>query len=194
MAETLTPDAAFDADIPAVVRDDIMTAIAEAAHMGEGTHGCVHILEQDRIDAINVRAQGIVTVEGNEYWFIVRDGNWDGTVLEGWEHSGTQAFEPAPRTQWALAPRPDLVIDALGSGKGPFLVTKWDAFLLRPEVSRIPGNYTYDRMMQPGLKIEQHYRDEAAKYGFVLTDSEDAAEIRARLMAAQHQGEKHGDQ
>lgn len=187
MVETLSPDVAFDADIPEALRDDIMTAISEAAHMGTGTHGCVHILNQDRIDAINVRAEGIVTVDGREYWFIVEDGNRNGTVLDGWEHSGKQTFEPVQRTQWALVPRHDLVSDALGSGKGPFLVAKWDAFLSRPAVARIPSNYAYDRMMQPGLKIEQHYRAEAAKHGLVLTDAESAAEIRARLMDARSQ-------
>lgn len=192
MTETLTPDAAFDADIPADMRDDIMTAISEAAHMGTGTHGCVHILEQGRIDAINVRAEGIVTVAGKEYWFLVEDGNRNGTVLEGWEQSGKQAFETVQHTQWALAPQSDLVSDALATGKGPFLVAKWDGLLARHAVARIPSNYAYDRMVQPGLKIEQHYRAEAAKHGFVLTDAEDAAEIRTRLMAAQHQGEKHG--
>lgn len=187
MAETLTPDAAFDADIPAALRDDLMTAICEAAHMGEGQHGCVHILEQDRLDAINARAEGIVTVDGREFWFIVESGNWNGTVLEGWEHAGTQDFKPSPRTQWALAPRADLVSDAIVAGRGPFLVAKWDAFLARPDVAGIPGKYTYDRMMQPGLKIEQHYREVAAKHGFVLTDQESADEIRARLMASNEQ-------
>lgn len=184
MTEKLTPDAAFDADIPAAMRDDIMTAISEAAHMGGGQHGCVHILEQDPLDAINVRAQGIVTVNGREFWFIVESGNWNGTVLEGWEYAGTQTFEPRPRTQWALAPRPDLVTDAIVSGRGPFLVAKWDAFLTRKEIAEIPGKYTYDRMMQPGSKIEQHYRGTAAKHGFVLVAQERADEIRARLMAA----------
>ncbi len=185
----LSPDAAFDADIPAAIRDDIMTAISEAAHLGEGTHGYVHILEQDRIDAINVRAEGVVTIEGKEYWFIVQDGNWNGTVLEGWVFSGKQNFEPLPVPQWALAPRPDLVSDAIGSGNGPFLIAKWDALMSRPDVARIPGNYAYDRRVQPGLKIEQHYRDTAAQYGFVLTDAENAAEIRSRLAVAAEQEE-----
>ncbi|MFT0533988.1 hypothetical protein ACMHYJ_14340 [Castellaniella hirudinis] len=184
MPATLTPDEAFDADIPAALRDDIMTAISEAAHMGEGQHGCVHILGQDRLDAINVRAQGIVTVEGREYWFVVEDGNWNGTTLEGWEHSGVQTFGPLPRTQWALAPRPDLVSDAIAAGRGPFLVAKWDAFLSRKDVAEIPGKYTYDRMMQPGLLIERHYREAAAKYGFVIVGQEQADEIRARLTEA----------
>jgi len=179
-----SPDADFASNIPAAMHDEIMTAISEAAHIGCGKHGCVTILDQDRIDAINVRAEGIVNIGEREYWFIVRDGNRDGTVLEAWEGTGTQAFEPSPRTHWALAPKPELVSDAIQAQRGQFLLMKWDVILQRPGVARIPGNYTYDRMMQPGLVIEDHYRKEAARHGLILTDQEHATHIRARLAAA----------
>lgn len=184
----LTPDQAFDRDIPKHLQDKVMTNISEAAHAGCGRHGNVSIIDQDRIDAINVRAEGSVTVEGNEYSFIVRDGNWNGTELEGWETSGTQVFTPSPRTQWALAPLSDLVMSAIAENRGSFLIAKWDAFLSRPKVAEIPGKYAYDRMVQPGLVIEQHYKEAAEKLGFVLTDQENADAIRSRL--AQATGER----
>jgi hypothetical protein len=180
----LTPDQAFDRDIPKHLQDDVMTNISEAAHAGFGQHGNVFIIDQDRIDSINVRAQGSVTVEGTEYAFIVEDGNWNGTVLEGWEHTGTQTFTPLPRTQWTLAPRHDLVSSAIAENRGPFLIAKWDAFLSRPDVAEIPRHYTYDRMMQPGCVIESHYRGKAEKLGLVLTDKENADAIRTRLAQA----------
>lgn len=182
---TLSVEAAFERDIPAEERDNVMQMICEAAQYGDDQHPQhISILSRDRIDAINVRAEGILTFGNREFAFIVRDGNWDGTVLEGWEEAGTQTFEPLPRTVWALAPLPSLVSNAIATGKGPFLVMKWDHFITRPEIARITGNYTYDRMVQPGIKVEQHWKAEAAKHQFVITYQENADEIRARLLAA----------
>ncbi len=180
----LSVDAAFDRDIPAEHRDDVMQMICEAAHADDYHQQHVSILDRDRIDAINVRAEGILNFGGREFAFIVRDGNWDGTVLEGWEEAGTQTFEPTPRTEWALAPMPSLVSDAIAKGQGPFLVEKWDIFIQRPAIARITGSYAYDRMVQPGLKVEQYWKAEAEKHQFVITDKENADEIRARLLAA----------
>ncbi|MDQ2150091.1 hypothetical protein RBI22_15335 [Alcaligenaceae bacterium C4P045] len=181
---TLSAEQAFERDVPKEMHDDVLTAITEAAQEGKGTYGWVSIIDQDRMDAINVRAEGSITIDGREYAFIVESGNWNGTVLESWEEAGTQTFEHRQPTQWTLAPRSDLVSDAICSGRGPFLILKWDAMLARPEIARIPGNYAYDRMMQPGGKIEGHYKDAAAKHGFILTDKEHADEIRARLTKA----------
>lgn len=184
MTTKLSVDEAFERDIPAEHRDDVMQMICETAQCGDDYHpDHVSILDRDRIDAINVRAEGILTFQGREFAFIVRDGNWDGTVLEGWEEAGKQTFEPSPRTVWALAPQPSLVSDAIANGKGPFLVTKWDHFITRPEIARITSSYTYDRMMQPGLKVERYWKAEAAKYQFIITDQEHADEIRSRLLA-----------
>lgn len=185
MTTKLSVDAAFERDIPAEHRDDVMQMICETAQCGDDYHPQhVSILDRDRIDAINVRAEGVLTFQGREFAFIVRDGNWDGTVLEGWEEAGKQTFEPSTRTEWTLAPEPSLVSDAIANGTGVFLVKKWDHFITRPEIARIVGSYAYDRMMQPGLKVEQYWKAEAAKHQFVITDKEDADEIRASLLTA----------
>lgn len=180
----LTPEEAFSRDIPEAEVDNVLTAISEAAHEGKGTHGIVTILEQDRLDAINVRASGTVLLDGKEYSFIVSDGDRNGTDLESWEESGTQDFKPFERTQWALAPNQAEISKAIASKKGAFLIAKWDALLSQSEVSRIPSNYAYDRMMQPGIVVERHYKETAAKRGFVLTDQEDADSVRRRLLEA----------
>lgn len=185
MTTKLSVDAAFERDIPAEHRDSVMQMICESAQCGDDYHPeHVSIIDRDRIDAINVRAEGVLTFEGREFAFIVRDGNWDGTVLEGWEESGTQDFEPLPRTQWALAPRGDLVSTAIANGNPGFLLSKWDAILSQPEIADIPRKYSYDSYVQPGLAVSQHWKAAAAKRGLVLTSQEDADEIRSRLLAA----------
>ncbi len=177
----LTADQRFERDIPEDQREDIMTLLAEVAHE-ICTDDRVTILERDRIDAINVRVHGIVEVNSQEYRFILQDGNWNGTILEDWD--GDKEFEPTPRMIWALQPAADLVDRAILDGKGPFLVLKWDAILKRAEVASIPGKYAYDRMVQPGGKIETHYREQAAKHRLVLVSKEEAEATRKRLQAA----------
>ena len=180
----MTPDGAFCRDIPESKQDDVMLMIAEAAS-GWSDHDCITILDWDRMDAINVRASGILDWEGREFWFIVRDGNWDGTALEAWEETGVQKFEYHEPTVWALQPRRDLISDAIVDGKGPFLLIKWDAILKnRPEVAAIPGKYAYDRHFQPGGLVEKHWKDAAAKHHFDIVTKEEADETRKRLAEA----------
>lgn len=178
----MTPDEAFDRDVPEHKRDDVMTMIAEAAHDPSSHRDCITILNQDRIDAINVRAHGIIELDGEEYTFIVEDGNWNGTTLEDW--NGGKDFEPLPRVRHALQPQRDIVTKAIIDGKGPFLIQKWDAFLKRPEVEKIISDYSYDRMVQPGSKTERHYADKARQFGFEIASQEEANDTRKRLQEA----------
>lgn len=180
---------AFEASVPAHLQDDVMQMIAEAAG-GWCEHAAVKILERDRMDAINVRAHGIVTVEGTEHRFIIRDGNWDGTVLEDW--NGDEVFEHHKPTVYALQPEARLIDEAIQSGKGPFLLMKWDAMLSNHrDIADIPRKYAYDRYVQPGIVSERHYREAAAKHHFVLVDEETAQETRKRLSEATG-GSSHG--
>ena len=176
----LSPDEAFAASVPAHLQDDVMQMMAEAVS-GWGDHESVTILDRDRMDAINVRAHGIVTVEGVEYRFILRDGNNDGTVLEDWDSDAV--FEHHKPAVYALQPEARLIDEAIMSGKGPFLLMKWDAMLRHADIASIPGNYAYDRRVQPGGFIEGHYRKAAAKHHFVIVDEETANETR-RLLAS----------
>lgn len=157
-----------------------MQMIAEAAG-GWCDHPSVTILDRDRHDAINVTAHGIVVVEGVEHRFIVDDGNWNGTVLRDWD--GDEVFEYHKPTVYALQPEARLIDEAIMSGKGPFLLMKWDAMLRHADIASIPGNYAYDRRFQPGGFIEGHYRKAAAKHRLVIVDEETANETR-RLLAS----------
>lgn len=178
---TTDPYEAFNRDVPEAMRYDVMTMLAEAAQGDD--HADVHILDRDRIDAINARAHGIVTIDGEEYSFQLEDGNWNGTVLLDWE--GGREFVHHVPTRWALQPDYALVNDAIANQRGPFLLFKWDAMLNNhPAIAAIPGKYSYDRMMQPGGFIEKHYRDAAAKHRFVIVDQEQADETRAQLAKA----------
>lgn len=176
----LDADARFAADIPPEHQEDVMVMLSEAAQES-CEHDDVTILDRDRRDAINVRAHGIIQFGGEEYTFIIEDGNWSGTVLQSWNDG--REFEHLPHTQWALEPRADIVNNAIAKGKERFLLAKWDAFLTRPEVASIPGKYSYDRMMQPGIVVERHWKAEADRYGFVLVSQEVADETRTRLLA-----------
>lgn len=179
---THTAEEAFAASVPAHLQDDVMQMMAESVS-GWGEHESVTILDRDRMDAINVRAHGTVTVEGVEYRFIMRDGNNDGTVLEDWD--GDAVFEHHKPTVYALQPEARLIDQAIMSGKGPFLLMKWDAMLTNHrDIADIPRKYAYDRYVQPGIVSERHYREAAAKHHFVIVDEETAQETRKRLAQA----------
>lgn len=177
----MTPDEAFERDIPEPMRDAVMTEIAEASYYGEGKHGNVYILEQVKHDVINVTVSGVFTLEGREFWFLLDNGNWNGTVLRGWEEAGEQAMAPSKPTQWTLVPNSTVISEALDAQRGHILLQVWEAFLTRKEVAEIPGKYAYDKFFAPGGKTETYWRDKAATYNLILSTQEHADEIRARL-------------
>lgn len=183
----LSPEEAFARDIPDEHQESVLVMLSESAQSC-GEHECVSVIERDRIDAINVRASLILTFEGREYSVFLEDGNWNGTVIRGWENHGKD-YEPHQPTRWALAPRPGLISDASATGQSAFLIAKWDALLKNPAVSEIPGKYGYDRFGQPGSLIENYWRGEAEKLGFVIVSQEEADEVRARLSTSTEGGQ-----
>jgi hypothetical protein len=172
------PYEAFEKDVPAHLREDAMQAMAEATG-GYGAPSNVHLIEHDRIDAINCRAHGVITIEGVEYVFQMADGNHNGTELLSWDED--KPFGRHEPTRWALQPEPGLIDEALAGGRGQFLLAKWDIMIARPEVAEIVRSYAYDRYVQPGGLIEKHYRDKAAKHHFEIVTEETAQETRALL-------------
>jgi hypothetical protein len=175
------PYEAFERDVPEHLREDAMQAMSEATG-GYGTPPNVYLIERDRIDAINCRAHGIITIEGTEYVFQMEDGNYNGTVLLAWESDAV--FERHEPTLWAIQPTGDLIGRALADGRGPFLLAKWDIMAKRPEIAEIVRGYAYDRYVQPGGQTEKHYRDKAAKHHFEIVTEEMAQETRAVLARA----------
>lgn len=174
--------AAFCRDIPEAMQEDVLIALSEAVG-GYPPAPHIHVFERDTYDAINARGHGTIEVGGVEYAWQLESGNHNGTVLLAWESD--KPFEPYHRTEWALQPVSHLVGDAIAAGRGPFLILKWDAILKnRPEVASIPGSYTYDRMMQPGGKVEKHWKAKAAEHHFEIVSRETADETRKRLSEA----------
>jgi len=113
----------------------------------------------------------------------MEDGNWNGTVLLAWNED--KAFEHHQPTRWALQPQRHLIDAAIMANNGPFLLLKWDAVLKdKPTVAAIPGKYSYDRYVQPGGKVEGHWRAEAAKHHFDIVTEETAQETRRHLEKA----------
>lgn len=175
--------AAFERDIPADKQEEIMTMMAEAAHDDDAHRDTITILERDRLDAINVRVNGIVTFNGNEHSFILSDGNWNGTFLEDWD--GPMQFELHKPTVWALQPNNALVGKALMEGKGKFLLMKWDAIIQNRKLDDLPRKYAYDKHFAPGGKTESYWRGKAAEHGFVIVTKEEADATRAALAEQQ---------
>lgn len=185
----LTPDQAFARDIPAAMTDEVLTLMSEAAHEDKrpyrGAVGEVQIHTRNRRDAINVRVEGTLTLQaypGRTFDFQLRDGNWDGTVLEAWEEAGNQVFEVTPPTRWTLQPTHAEIAKAIANGQGRFLVQKWDALLTQERVSQIAAKYAYDSYAQPGIIVQSHYEALAAKVHMVLATEEEAAHTRAQLL------------
>lgn len=176
--------AAFERDVPEHLREDAMQCMAEAT-AGCGEPPNVYILDRDRLDAINCRAHGIITIEGAEFTFQMDDGNRNGTVLREWESD--KPFEHHVPVSWALQPSRALIDEAVMASKGPFLIWKWDAMLAnRKAIAEIPGKYAYDKHFAPGGKTESFWRDQAAKHHFEIVSQETADETRAMLAQQVH--------
>lgn len=177
------PIADFDA-LPIDEQADILTILAEAAQQSYNQPHAeiVTILDRDRIDAINVRAHGIINWRGEEHTFILEDGNWNGTVLHAWDDD--KEFQYHVPQQWAIVPARDLVDKAIMGGGAGFLLMKWDAFMTREDVATIPGKYAYDRRVQPGSKVENYWKEKAASYKMAITTKEDADALRQTLEVA----------
>ena len=143
-------------------------------------HDAVTILDVDKLDAINVRAEGILRWNGEEYSFHVEDGNWNGRS----SGSGKALVKLSSATNLLFTryrPNPGLVSKAVESNRGSFLIAKWDAFLTRNDVKEIPNKYMYDKHFAPGGKTETYWKEAAAKYGFVIVSKDEANRTRAML-------------
>lgn len=154
-----------------------------SSKLEEGEDGYVWIADIQAINQANHVLVGVFWLGGVEYSFEAESGD-----NNGWMWRSISADEPIPsieiqHTKWALEPNSALVDKALRAGQGEFLVAKWDALSGREPYKSLPGKYAYDRFFQPGILIETHYRDLAAKVGFVLVDQQAADETRVRLLS-----------
>lgn len=177
-----SPDAAFDADVPEAIRDDVFQEMSDAVSSGEA-QGRVSIVDHERVDAFNNRASGVVTIDGREFSFEMEDGNRAGTVLVSWNED--RAFERTEPVQWMVEPMREKVQDAIANGRAATLLMMWDGFVnFRKDVSEIVRGYSYDSHFAPGVVTERHWRGAAAKLHLAIVTKEEADETRKRLQDA----------
>jgi len=152
--------------------------------IAEGEDGHVFISEIEMINATNYQISGAFWLGGKEYGFLVEMGDNNGFVWREITDEGPIPDARVERTRYALAPRSDIVQKHLQNGSSALLIGLWESFLEREQYKDLIGKYEYDRMFQPGSKIESHYRAKAAEVGFEIVSKEDADATRARLIAA----------
>ena len=147
----------------------------------EGEDGFISILDIEMIDVCNHVAVGSFWAKGVEYAFEVENGNNNGFVWRSISADGPIPDIVIEHTSWALAPKPEVIEGHLERNTPESLLILWDAFLKRPEVADLCRSYSYDRMFQPGVVVEDHYRKKASKMGFVILPQEHVDEVRANL-------------
>lgn len=146
----------------------VLQVIVEAdRHPGFGgfktEHTGVKLHDAHMHDAINYTLSGDIEFEGVEYGFIVRDGNWDGTsVLEWGLSDDVGRYEAPPPTIYTMIPT-NRGIHRQGYGGYAMFRHVYLAWREEKWFQDLVADYNYDRTFSPTLKIENHYRDAAAK-------------------------------
>jgi hypothetical protein len=153
-----------------------MERITEAQCSGDGPRYGVHFSTIHQHDACNHTLHGYVTVDGEEMWFTVDSGNWNGFVVRAY---GTidevSPYDPPKPTRFFLVPTNDnLETDRPGMYKVYLLWTKEKWF------QEILSGYHYDRHFQPGGQIENHYRTRAASKGLKIVGEDHAKELHPK--------------
>ena len=182
-------------DIDSDLYQEICLNINEAAfseeqsHGIEGQDGSIYISEVVELNACNHAITGAFWFHKVKYSFEVQVGDWRGFE---WQHLSDKTdipvvSAPAP-TIWALQPSPRLVSIALSAGTGSNLVSLWDATAAREPYVSIPGNYSYDRRVQPGEQVEKYWSKKAADGGFEIVSEEMAKETRRLLYGDRYDG------
>jgi hypothetical protein len=127
-------------------------------------------------NAINHTMTGFVEVGGEEYEFIVHNGDWAGTVVEAFSaDEAIHPYEPPTPDPMTLIPR------------DRFSATAWkvrDAIIERADIVEKIRGYNYDRHFAPGHKTESYYRAWAEKMGGGWAHESEVAEMRERAKSA----------
>lgn len=160
----------FEKHYGAAAAESVLTRICEAGWAPNRPEPGISNLEVHQHNACNHTYEGVFDYEGVEFSFIVDDGDWGGTVVREFTTEESRGYEMAPPTQYVLVPeKADLrsANPAMYSAYLHWTKTSWFDDLQR--------SYNYDRHFQPGVKIEQHYRDKARQRGLKFVPSDDSA-------------------
>lgn len=134
----------------------------------------VRFIDIHQHNACNHTLTGIVTVNGENYGFVVESGDRNGFVVIEYapaeECSKVYSYEPPPETRFKLVPENEDELKAYAPEKLA-IAMKW---IQQPHIQEKLRNYHYDRHFQPGCVIETYYKDWAKglKLKFVVDSNE----------------------
>ena len=148
--------------------EDVIQRICELHYEGKDKGNGVSFDCRHRHDAVNYTLNGEVELDGKSYRFTIRDGNWDGTVVEEWGTEETVGlYTPPPPPMFDMVP----VDDSLESRR-PHMWQVYLAWKKEPWFKEIIKSYAYDSHFAPGLKTEQYWRGKAAQKGLKIVQVE----------------------
>jgi hypothetical protein len=157
--------------------EDVAIRITEAfcaRHDGGEKRYDVRFIDIHEHNACNHTMTGIVVVDGVDYGFVMESGDWNGTVVKEYapaeECSQVYTYEPPQPTRFKLVPKNYDELKAFHPKKLA-IAMKW---IQQPHIQQKLKDYHYDRHFQPGLQIENHYKDwaKSLKMEFVV-DNDD---------------------
>lgn len=185
-AQKLTPDAAFERDVPAELQEDVMQRICEST-LGDEIEG-VSVIDEVKHNALDIEVSGGVMIDGREFWFHVRNSDTAGTELMGWEESGA-GISHEPREALALCPSPGAVFAAVADGTAASFLDRWDRDLdphdqRGCEIAGLPGKAAYDAFFAPGTGAARTHHDRAAAFGYTIEEASAAQKHRRHLLDA----------
>lgn len=123
----------------------------------------VNVLDLYQINAANHVLSGTIMVGEVEHGFIVEMGDIQGCQVHAWgDPENTGRYQPPKPNLRTFIPK-DLWLLA----KNPAMFEVYCLWRDEPWFKELEQKYNYDRLFQPGGKIEDHYRAKAAERGLV---------------------------
>ena len=167
----------FERDIPEEDRDEVCEWISEAVTKNNSTEH-VRWMHIQRLDACNMRGHAILTYKGNEYSFIVQEGNFNGQEIESWEDGKTyEPYEIKPKIWYPsciyffshLVKSEDQYVqefDRLDKKHQKYFIDHIKAMYQslewfeenRKQLQELTRDYVYDQFMKPGEFISKAYQ------------------------------------
>lgn len=151
--------------------EEVLTMICDAAWNGGELNG-VKITHTYQHNACNHTYEGDVTFRGEEFSFVVDNGDWAGTVVRQWGDLGDVCFvapEPPPRATFL----PSL------SCSNPVLAARiWVLWEKEAWFQEKVHGLNYDRHFAPGGATENHYRQWAESKGMTIGFEDETERVR----------------
>lgn len=179
----------FEAHYGTNVASDTLSRICESAYqpykppMRDVTIENIH-----RHNAVNMTITGYVNHAGIDFFFEVEDGDWNGTVVTAFSTQELAPFESPTPVTYTMVPTNGQLKQANPAMYGVYL-----AWMRETWFSDLVRQYNYDRYVQPGVVVEQTYKQAAQARGLKWVSSDcpealqAATDLAARYAAPAHQ-------